>query len=160
MARFAKDRGLLRCAAALETAERNLLQSSEYSFRAYHPARASSTADIGVFTAIVDARKLDRADPVPRSTLNITVSNSTRNVNACNTMYEQTKYVNLDCDTVLRQMAPSARQSTNPVLGSILFEISETLSLTVIPAGTGQCVTVVKEVLFDAPLTGGGTSTR
>lgn len=153
IAKYALERGLTRCARALDQAERNLLGGSEYAFRAYHPARANAQTDIGLFTAIVDSRKVGRGD-VARATLNITVSNSPRNPAACNTMYEQTRHHNISCETVVQQMVPNGRQSPNPVLGAVLFEVTDTLSVTVIPAGTAQCITIVKESAFDLPVAG------
>jgi len=151
LAKYARERGLLKCGAAIELAERNLLNGSEYTFRAYHPPRSPAAADIGLFTAIVDSRKIGRNEPGSRATLNLTVSNSLRGANACTTMYEQTVYHNANCVQVISQMAPNGRQSGNPSLGSVLLEITDTLSLTVIPVGDSQCVTIVKEAAFDVP---------
>jgi hypothetical protein len=159
MAKFAREQGFLRCAGALESAERNLLGASDYTFRAYPPklssapssSRATNAKETNVFTAIVDARKRNLNEPAPRATLNITVLVSPQVPNACTTMYEQTTYHNATCDAVVAQMAPNGRPSTNTSLGSVLVEVSDNLTLTLIPVGTAQCITVIKEAAFDVP---------
>jgi hypothetical protein len=152
IAKYAREKGLVKCNAALELAERNLLSGSEYTFRAYHPKRSTPTADLSLFSAIVDSRKLGRNELGVRATLNLTVTGSQRSANACTTIYEQTVHHNANCVAVIAQMAPNAKQSSNPSLGSVLLEVTDSLSLTVIPVGDAQCVTIVKEVAFDVPI--------
>ncbi len=155
--KYARERGFIKCAGALEMAERNLLKDSEYTFRAYVPSKTGANAEIGQFTAIVDSRKIDRssgATPL-RATLNLTVNASQRAANApteCTTMYEQTMYHNTNCNAVVATMAPNGRPSNSASVGAVLVEASPTLSLTLIPVGTGQCITIIKEAVFDAPL--------
>ena len=70
-------------------------------------------------------------------------------------MYEQTVYHGATCELVLSQMAPNGKQSSSPSLGSVLIEIADNLTLTLIPVGTAQCITVVKEAAFDVPTAAG-----
>lgn len=152
--KFAKERGFVKCAGALEVAERNLLGSSDYAFRAYPQTvqRTSPSKESTVFTAIVDSRKRNPNDAAPRATLNLTVLASQQVANACTTIYEQTTYHAATCDAVVAQMAPNGRQSANPSFGAVLIEISDNLTLTVIPVGTAQCITIIKEAAFDVPI--------
>ena len=159
IAKYARAHGFNKCAPAVELAERNLLRDSEYTFRAYNATPVNGEA--AMFTAIVDSRKLDRSNPgaTPmRATLNLTVSATQRAANApvvCSTLYEQTMYHNATCQAVVTQMAPNGRPSTSPSLGAVLVEVSDTLSLTLIPVGTAQCITIIKETAFDMPLAAG-----
>ncbi|MBI3714896.1 MAG: hypothetical protein HY255_02750 [Betaproteobacteria bacterium] len=156
IAKYARAHGFNKCAPAVELAERNLLRDSEYTFRAYNSNPVNGEA--ALFTAIVDSRKIDRSNAAAspmRATLNLTISASQRAANApvaCSTMYEQTMYHNATCQAVVTQMAPNGRPSTSPSLGAVLVEVSDTLSLTLIPVGTAQCVTIIKETAFDMPL--------
>ena len=156
MTKFARERGFVRCAGALELAERNLLGASEYAFRAYPLTaptvpRATAPKESTMFTAIVDARKRNPNDAAPRATFNITVLVSQQVLNACTTIYEQTIYHAATCDAVVAQMAPNGKQSSSPSYGSVLVDVSDNLSLTLIPVGAAQCITVVKEVAMDVP---------
>jgi hypothetical protein len=144
---YARDNGFRRCANAIGLAERNLLSNSEYSFRAFH--RAKTAGDPDVMSFIVDARKLDPLHPAPRATLNLTVTASNKSAAACSTFYEQTVYHNANCEIVLSQMAPNGRDSGKPAVGSVLIEVSPNLTLTLIPVGTAQCITITKEAAFD-----------
>ncbi len=157
ISKYARERGFIKCAGALEMAERNLLKDSEYTFRAYIPSKTGANAEIGHFTAIVDARKIDRSNASTplRATLNLSVAVSQRSATApteCTTMYEQTMYHNATCNAVVAVMAPNGRPSTSPSVGAVLVEVSPTLSLTLIPVGTAQCITIIKEAAFDVPL--------
>lgn len=160
--RYALEHGFSKCASAVELAERNLLGNSEYTFRAYLPPmlpKSSPNGDVALFTVIVDSRKLDRSinvgDPI-RATLNLTVAarpTSDPSQTMCSTIYEQTVHNNATCDTVVAQMAPNARNTGSASIGSVLVEITNTLSLTLIPIGTAQCITIIKEAAFDIPAT-------
>ncbi len=157
---YAREHGFSKCASAVELAERNLLGNSEYTFRAYlppMPPKASPNAEFGLFSVIVDSRKIDRnsnAGNPTRATLNLTVNLKQTNSSGsalCSTIYEQTMYHNATCDTVAAQMAPNARTTGSASIGSVLVEISDTLSLTLIPVGAAQCITIIKEAAFDVP---------
>lgn len=159
---YAREHGFTKCASAVELAERNLLGNSEYTFRAYLPPippKASPNAELGLISVIVDSRKMDRninAGAPIRATLNLTVTakpNSSPGQTVCSTIYEQTMYHNATCDTVAAQMAPNARTAGSGSIGSVLVEISSTLSLTLMPVGTAQCITIIKEAAFDVPTT-------
>ena len=158
----AHEHGFTKCAAAVALAEQNLLGNSEYTFRAYYPPKSNVRAEVGLFTVIVDSLKRDRLGNASRANLNFTVTATTdskpNSPITCSTMYEQTVHHNASCDSVVAQMAPNAKTSANPSLGSVLVAISDTLSLTLIPVGNAQCITIIKESAFNVSITASNTA--
>lgn len=135
----ARQRGVETCLAKLEAMERNLFSSSEYTFRGFLDEREPNARP---FTAIVDSRRKNSHD---RALTNITVA---PNATACTVMYEQTVYHGRHCDAVRKEMAPQASPATTKAIGAVIYDVAKNLSLTIIPVGDGQCVTVIKEIAY------------
>lgn len=136
---YARRIGVSTCLAKLEAMETNLFQTSEYSFRAFSDERE---ANARAFTAIVDSRRVSART---RALTNITVVPNA--AASCTVMYEQTVYHARHCDLVQKEMAPKAISST-PSLGAVILDVSKTLTLTIIPVGDAQCVTIIKEIAY------------
>jgi|GEM_PF-3587424 len=150
---FARSKGFTRCAAELEGAVNNLLRNAEYSFRAFYDEKNSGS---GPFSVLVDSRKfktLERAminitvspiAPAPITSAASAVSASTR----CSVMYEQTVYHNQRCERVQAEMASQAVPTAFNTIGAVTLEVGKNLTLTLIPVGNAQCITIIKEAAF------------
>ena len=150
---FARSKGFTRCAAELEGAVNNLLRNAEYSFRAFYDEKNSGS---GPFSVLVDSRKfktLERAminitvspiAPAPITSAASAVSASTR----CSVMYEQTVYHNQRCERVQAEMASQAVPIAFNTIGAVTLEVGKNLTLTLIPVGNAQCITIIKEAAF------------
>ncbi len=153
---FARSKGFTRCAAELEGAVNNLLRNAEYSFRAFYDEKNSGS---GPFSVLVDSRKfktLERAminitvspiapAPITSAALAVSiVSASTR----CSVMYEQTVFHNQRCERVQAEMASQAVPTAFNTIGAVTLEVGKNLTLTLIPVGNAQCITIIKEAAF------------
>ena len=147
---FARSKGFTRCAAELEGAVNNLLRNAEYSFRAFYDEKNSGS---GPFSVLVDSRKfktLERAminitvSPIAPPPITSAASASTR----CSVMYEQTVYHNQRCERVQAEMASQAVPTAFNTIGAVTLEVGKNLTLTLIPVGNAQCITIIKEAAF------------
>lgn len=147
---FARSKGFTKCAAELEGAVNNLLRNAEYSFRAFYDEKNSGS---GPFSVLVDSRKfktLERAminitvSPIAPAPINSAASASTR----CSVMYEQTVYHNQRCERVQAEMASQAVPTAFNTIGAVMLEVGKNLTLTLIPVGNAQCITIIKEAAF------------
>ncbi len=141
IAALAAGQGVKACLGPLQALEAAVLAGREYSFRAFVDPRDPNAAP---FTAIVDSRKVGNLD---RVLINLVATPVGVPATRCVLMYEQTRYHDTRCEAVLAQMAPKATQSL-PSFGAVTVDVEKNLTVTVIPVGTGQCVSVVKEVAF------------
>jgi hypothetical protein len=145
LAAFAKSRGFGVCAAELETLDRNLFRESDYSLRAFI---AENNINSRPFSALIDSRKAGTQGGYVRALTNIVVSPVDSKNSRCTVMYEQTVYHDQHCDAVRTQMAPTSRETGVPVYGAVTLELLRNMTLTIIPVGSGQCISVVKEVAY------------
>lgn len=145
LAAFAKSHGFSGCANELETLDKNLFLESDYSMRAF---LAESNVNSRPFSALIDSRKLSAQGTYLRALTNVVVTPGEAKAARCTTMYEQTLYHDQHCDTVRAQMAASAKETGVTSFGSVTLDLLRNMTLTVIPVGSGQCVTVVKEVAY------------
>lgn len=141
IAALAAGQGVKACLGPLQAVEAALLGGREYSFRAFVDPRDPNA---GPFTAIVDARKVGTLD---RVLINLVATPVGTPATRCVLMYEQTRYHDQRCEAVLAQMAPKATASL-PSFGAVTVDVEKNLTVTLIPVGSGQCVTVVKEVAY------------
>ncbi|MEO8385303.1 MAG: hypothetical protein ABI583_08680 [Betaproteobacteria bacterium] len=142
---FAKSRGFSVCASELETLDRNLFLESDYSLRAF---LAENNVNSRPFSALIDSRKVSPQGTYLRALTNIVVIPGDAKTGRCTSMYEQTLYHDQHCDTVRAQMAAGAKETGAKTFGSVTFDLLRNMTLTVIPVGAGQCVTVIKEVAY------------
>lgn len=141
-AALAGAQGIKACLGSIAAVETALLKGSEYSFRAFVDPRDPNAAP---FSVIVDAR---RAGTLDRVLINIVASPVGTPLNRCVLMYEQTRYHDLRCEAVMAQMAPKAGPPVGNSYGAVTVDVEKNLTLTLVPVGTGQCMSVVKEVAF------------
>lgn len=142
---FAKSRGFNVCAQELEALDQNLLLDSDYSLRAF---LAESNVNTRPFSVLVDSRKASPQGGYARALTNIMIAPAPATGGRCTVMYEQTRHHDQHCDVVRAQMATSAPESGGTSFGSITFDILRNMTLTIIPVGTAQCISVVKEVAY------------
>lgn len=142
---FAKSRGFNVCAQELEALDQNLLLDSDYSLRAF---LAEANVNARPFTALVDSRKASPQGGYARALTNIMIAPAPATGGRCTVMYEQTRYHDQHCDVVRAQMASSAPESGGTSFGSITFDVLRNMTLTIIPVGSAQCISVVKEVAY------------
>ena len=142
---FAKSRGFSACANELEMLDQNLFLESDYSLRAF---LAEGNVNSRPFSAIVDSRKISPHGAYVRALTNIVVTPADAKSGRCTSMYEQTMYHDQHCDTVRAQMAAGAKETGATSFGSVTFDLLRDMTLTVIPVGAAQCITVVKEVAY------------
>ena len=141
---FANQQGYLACSRELDELDKNLFANSEYSLR---PFVADKEPGKFPFSAIVDARRATGGGGYTRTLTHLTVLPSA-NSKSCTAMYEQTQYHDVRCDAVHRQMAPNATESPGVALGAITLDLHRNMTLTLIPVGQSQCVSVLKEVSY------------
>ncbi len=142
---FAKSRGFSVCASELEALDQNLFRDSDYSLRAF---LAETNVNTKPFSALIDSRKANPQGGYARALTNIVITPGGGKGSRCTVMYEQTLYHDQHCDTVRLQMAAFAPESGPTSFGSITFDLLRNMTLTIIPVGSAQCVTVVKEVAY------------
>lgn len=142
---FAKSRGFDVCTSELESLDQNLFRDSDYSLRAFLPDNNVNTRP---FSALIDSRKINPQGNFVRALTNIVVSPSDAKTGRCTVMYEQTLYHDQHCDKVRTQMAEFAPETGTTSFGSVTFDLLRNMTLTIIPVGSGQCVSVVKEVAY------------
>jgi len=145
LAAFAKSRGFSACASELDTLDQNLLRDSEYSLRVF---LAESDTNSRPLSAVIDSRKADQRGGYTRALTNIVVTPGDIKIGRCTTMYEQTLFHDQHCDLVKMQMAPGAKEAGATSFGSITYDLLRNMTLTIIPVGRSQCVTVLKEVAY------------
>ncbi len=145
LAAFAKGSGYLACAAELASLDQNLFRDTEYTIRAFFAERDAGKRP---FSALVDSRKIDAQGRVARAFTNIVVSPHDVKPTRCSVMYEQTLYHDQHCESVRLQMAEFAPQIGGKSFGAITYDVAPNMTLTTIPVGAAQCVTVMKEVAF------------
>ena len=139
---FARQKNSTKCLPAVAKFEAIVLKDFEYAFTARADARKGASKPI---TAVIDAR--NRVSLV-RTLINVTFAPASDASAGCTTIYEQTRYHEQRCEPVQAAMAPNASAPQRAAFGAAVLDLSPTLVLTLIPAGTGQCVSVVKEIDF------------
>ncbi|MCY7388439.1 MAG: hypothetical protein LH481_10305 [Burkholderiales bacterium] len=145
LAAFAKSRGFSVCSRELDALDQNLFLDSDYSLRAF---LAETNVNTRPFSALIDSRKTTPQGNYVRALTNIVITPADTKAGKCTVMYEQTLYHDQHCDTVRLQMAAFAPESGTNSYGAITFDLLRNMTLTIIPVGSGQCVTVVKEVAY------------
>jgi hypothetical protein len=140
----ARANGFSACQKELENLERNLFNNSDYSARVFFAEKVPSTQP---FSAMVDARRAASGGGYTRTLTHLTVMPDAKR-QACSISYEQTQYHDMRCDRVQMQMAPKAMPAPTTSLGAVMLELHRNMTLTLIPVGTEQCVTVLKEVSY------------
>lgn len=144
LAAFARTHGFDACATELAALDANLFANAEYSLRAFVAASQPNTRP---FSLQVDSRKA-MGGGFARAFTNIVVTPPPAGAKSCAVMYEQTLYHDQRCDLVQPRMAPNATPSAATAFGAVSFELHRNMTLNLIPVGTGQCVSVLKEVSF------------
>lgn len=142
LAAYAQAQGIRTCLAGLQAAETTLLSGRDYAFRAFVDPRDANAAP---FTAVLDTRMKGSLE---RVLVNIVATPSGAPPGRCTVIYEQTRHHVERCDAVLAQLAPKAPAASGPSFGAVTVDVERNLTVTVIPAGTAQCVSVVKEVAW------------
>jgi hypothetical protein len=143
LSQFARSQGIAVCVPALQTLEKNLFDGSEYSIR---PFVAEKNPSRHALSALVDSRRFVAGEP-QRSLTHVTLAPASDG-KGCALMYEQTRHHMLRCESVLAQMAPLAKEQSGIALGSFTVDLHRNMTLTVLPIGTAQCVSIVKEVSY------------
>lgn len=141
---IARANQFLACAAELERLDRNLFAKAETAIR---PFAAEKNASAKPFSAVIDARKTLPNGSATRTLTHLTVTPSGKN-EACAISYEQTQYHDERCDAVQTQLAPQAKPAALTSLGAVTLDLHRNMTLTLIPVGAAQCVTVLKEVSY------------
>jgi hypothetical protein len=143
LASIAKASGFTACQKEIELVDRNLFSNADYSVRAFSAEKNPSTRP---WSAIIDARRM-AGGALTRSTTHVTIAPAAAGT-ACSVSYEQTQYHDLRCEAVQQQMAPNAKTAPGTSFGALTFDLHRNMTLTVIPVGAAQCVSVLKEVSF------------
>lgn len=141
---IARANGFSVCEKELVTVERNLFAASDFSVRYFTAEQAPSTRP---FTAIVDARRAAPGGGFTRTLTHLAVTPAGKN-ESCSVSYEQTQYHDRKCNDVQTQMAPKASPAGGVSLGAVTLDLHRNMTLTLIPVGAAQCVTVLKEVSY------------
>lgn len=143
LAAFARQQGFSSCANELAELEKNLFSGSEFTLRPFVAERDPSRRP---FAAMVDSRR-EIGGRFQRALTHVTVAPAAGNA-GCTVSYEQTQFHESRCDEVLQQMAPTARVSPAPAQGTITVDLHRNLSLSLMPVGKAQCVSVLTEVSY------------
>lgn len=141
---IARANGFSVCKKELSALERNLFGASDFSVRFFTAEKAPSARP---FSAIVDARRAAPGGGFSRTLTHLAVTPAGKN-EACSVSYEQTQYHDRKCDDVQAQMAPKASPAGGVSLGAVTLDLHRNMTLTLIPVGAAQCVTVLKEVSY------------
>ena len=141
---IARASGFAACEKELGTLDRNLFGKSDFSVRAF---TAEKTPSARPFSAIVDSRRAAPGGGYVRTLTHLSVAPAGRG-ESCAVSYEQTQYHELRCNDVQAQMAPKATPAAATSLGAVTLDLHRNMSLTLIPVGAAQCVTVLKEVSY------------
>lgn len=142
LAEFARAQGVRSCLPNLQAAESTLLAGRDYAFRAFVDPRDANAAP---FTAVLDTRVKGSLE---RVLVNIVATPSGAPPGRCSVIYEQTRYHAERCEAVLARLAPRAQPAAGPSYGAVTVDVERNLTVTVMPAGAAQCVSVVKEVAW------------
>ncbi|MBL8519100.1 MAG: hypothetical protein JNK75_00380 [Betaproteobacteria bacterium] len=140
---IARGSGFAACQREIERIDRNLFSNADYSVRVFAAERNTPSHP---WSALVDARRMS-GGVLARSLTHVTVTPAAKGL-SCGVSYEQTQYHALRCDLVQRQMAPNAQPTPGTSYGALTFDLHRNMSLTVIPVGDAQCVSVLKEVSY------------
>lgn len=142
---IARGSGFTVCQKEIDLVDRNLFSNSDYTVRAFV---AEKNANARPWSAIIDARRVT-GGVLTRSLTHVTVTPAVGVGSAsCSVSYEQTQYHDLRCELVQQQMAPNAKPASGTSFGALTLDLHRNMTLTVIPAGSAQCISVLKEVLY------------
>lgn len=141
---IARANGFSVCGKEISSLERNLFGASDFSVRFF---TAEKTPSARPFTAIVDARRATPVGGFNRTLTHLAVTPAGKN-ESCSVSYEQTQYHERNCNDVQAQMAPKASPAGGVSLGAVTLDLHRNMTLTLIPVGAAQCVTVLKEVSY------------
>jgi hypothetical protein len=139
---FAKQKNFSKCMPSIAKFEAVVLRDFEYAFSARVDSKRTAAKPMAV---VIDARNRTTQ---ARTLLNVTFAPSADAAGGCSTVYEQTIYHSQRCEPVQQAMAPAAVVSSRTVYGAVVLDLAPTLVLSLIPVGSGQCITVVKELDF------------
>lgn len=140
---IARSSGFTACQKEIDLVDRNLFSKADYTARAF---AAEKNANARPWSAVVDARRM-AGGALTRSFTHVTVTPGSGSA-SCGVSYEQTQYHDLRCETVQQQMAPNAKPAPGTSFGALTFDLHRNMTLTVIPVGNAQCVSVLKEVSY------------
>lgn len=143
LAAFARQQGFSTCTAELDELERKLFAGSEFTLR---PFLAEKDPSRRPFSAMVDSRR-EVGGRYQRALTHVAAAPLSGS-SGCTVSYEQTQYHEARCDEVLKQMAPTAQPSPAPAQGALTVDLHRNMSLTLMPVGKAQCVSVLKEVSY------------
>lgn len=140
---IARGSGFTACQKEIDLIDRNLFSNADYSARVF---AAEKNTNSRPWSATVDARRMVNGT-LTRSFTHVTVT-PVASGSACSVAYEQTQYHDLRCEAVQQQMAPNAKPAPGASFGALTFDLHRNMTLTVIPVGNAQCVSVLKEVSY------------
>lgn len=140
---IARGSGFTACQKEIDLVDRNLFSNADYTVRVF---AAEKNSNARPWSAVIDARHV-AGGALTRSLTHVTVTPGSGGA-SCSVSYEQTKYHDLRCEAVQQQMAPNAKAAPGTSFGALTLDLHRNMTLTVIPVGNAQCVSVLKEVSY------------